>query len=188
MDSYAPLFPNLLHPWDLLIWSHDWFILKHFETCLINICTPQSTSNAHADRVPYTACDIIIVKQRWNSTFAGRRDFSNHTQMSAIQSNRRKKNAKKLYNLEQMILRGKSRFLHYPPVHFLPNHFGSSQGLGFRENACQPIKTWTWTEDLRFWCERLWDRLVLLRAEQNVYMRKRNAWEKKCIGLSKQFS
>ena len=73
-----------------------------------------------------------------------------------------------------MILREKSRFLHYPPVRFLPNHFGSSQGLGFRENACQPIKTWTWPEDLRFWCERLWDRLVLLRAEQNVYMRKRN--------------
>lgn len=66
-----------------------------------------------------------------------------------------KEKRKKLYNLEQMILRGKSRFLHYPPVHFLPNHFGSSQGLGFRENACQPIKTWTWTEDLRFWCEPL---------------------------------
>ena len=187
---YGLLCPSFPQPPSTLGLAYmvTWLIHTKTRLKIINLCTPQSTSTARADRVPYTACDVIIVKHRWNSTCAGRRDFSNHTQMSAIQSKRREKNAKKLCNLEQMILRGKSRFLHYPPVHFLPNNFGSSRGLGFRENASQPNKTWTWIEDLRFWCVRLWDRLILLLAELKVYMCKRNAWEKNDIRLSKKFS
>ena len=120
------------------------------------------------DRLPYAACDIIIVKQRWNSTCAGRRDFSNHTQIRAIHSNRREKNAKNYVIWNRWFCEENCVFLYYPSVLLLPNNFGSSRGLEFRENASQPSKTWTWIEDLRFWCERLWDCLVLLLAEQTV--------------------
>lgn len=95
---YGLLCPSFPQPPSTLGLAYmvTWLIHTKTRLKIINLCTPQSTSTARADRVPYTACDVIIVKHRWNSTCAGRRDFSNHTQMSAIQSNRREKSAKKI--------------------------------------------------------------------------------------------